>query len=295
MFNFQTYQADRLQRMEEFLQTILPSENTPPLRLHKAMRYATLSAGKRIRPVLCLAACELVGGTITDALYPAAAVELFHTYTLIHDDLPAMDNDDFRRGKPSCHKAFDEATAILTGDALQALAFECIAKTPAQQNVSPLLQELGYSAGSIGVAGGQAEEMELDGANPSREILERIHYRKTALLIRCAVRMGAMAGNASLSQLDALTIYGTSLGMAFQITDDILDSIQDQPLSTSATPAAGNMTCLSILSMEEAVNLAVHHRNAAIHALSQFPAEPAAPLAAIANLVHDRILPVIKK
>jgi geranylgeranyl pyrophosphate synthase len=289
MFDLTPYMSERQLRVEKFLEAIMPPESVEPVGLHKAMRYMTFSSGKRIRPVLCLAACELAGGNMESALYPAAAVELFHTYTLVHDDLPSMDNDDFRRGKPACHKAFDEATAVLTGDALQTMAFELLARTPDQGNsVQNLVLELAVSGGSVGVAGGQAEEIALQGRKPGRPVLERIHYRKTALLLRAAVRLGAITGNASPAMLEALTLYGTSLGLAFQITDDILDAVQDHSV-TAKGQGSDNMTCLAIMTLDAAAALAKSHTQAAIDAIGSLPSAGTAPLTAIAHLVEDRI------
>ncbi len=207
-------------RLDEWL----PSIETPPARLHEAMRYSVFAGGKRFRPVLAVLACEAVGGASENALPAACAIECIHTYSLIHDDLPAMDDDDFRRGRPSCHKAFGEATAILAGDALLTIAFEIIgchvtdAKTAAQ-----VTREVATAAGWSGMVGGQMADLEAEGCEPNADTLHFIHERKTAALIRAAVRSGAISGGADENQLAALTEYARQLGLAFQITDDILD------------------------------------------------------------------------
>jgi geranylgeranyl diphosphate synthase type II len=205
------------------LDRFLPKESRSPARLYKAMRYAIFGGGKRLRPALAIMTCDALGGSRADVLPSAAALEMIHTYSLIHDDLPAMDDDDFRRGRPSCHKAFDEATAILAGDGLLTLAFETITTwTRNARLAGPLVRELAEGAGHAGMVGGQ--QLDLAGSKKStpRE-LQQIHERKTAALLTSAVRLGAIAGGATASQQRALTTYGRSLGLAFQIVDDILD------------------------------------------------------------------------
>jgi len=190
------------------------------------MRYSVMAGGKRLRPVLCLAACEAVGAAADAALLPGLAIEILHTYTLIHDDLPCMDDDDLRRGKPTCHVKFGEATALLAGDALLTLAFEWLAEVApaAPSSAAQLALELARAAGSQGVIGGQVEDLAAEGQPVDAARLDYIHRHKTAALIRAAVRMGGLCGGATPAQLDALTRYGEASGLAFQIADDILNA-----------------------------------------------------------------------
>jgi geranylgeranyl diphosphate synthase type II len=198
--------------------------------LHRAMRYSVFAGGKRLRPALVLTACQVAGGRAEEAIDAACAIEMIHTYSLVHDDLPAMDDDDLRRGKPSCHKAFGEARAILVGDALQALAFEVLAghKDPA---VTPaLVRELASVAGSRGMVGGQVLDMEAsEETGPAvLDTVEAIHRSKTGALLCASVRMGGMCAGADRRVMEALSRFGQSIGLAFQIADDILDVVGDQ-------------------------------------------------------------------
>jgi geranylgeranyl diphosphate synthase type II len=219
--------------IEKVLDGFLPGEDEFPQALHKAMRYSVFAGGKRVRPVMAMAAADVVGDGSADVTGVACAVELIHTYSLIHDDLPAMDNDDLRRGKPTCHKVFGEATAILAGDALLTLAFAMIVcKTsdrPSQAIMS--IKELVGAAGSFGMVGGQVVDIESEGRDIAFPVLEYIHIHKTGLLIRAAVRCGAMVAGANGKELDALTKYGDAVGLAFQIADDILDVEGDTGLT----------------------------------------------------------------
>ncbi|WAC63387.1 polyprenyl synthetase family protein [Pseudoxanthomonas sp. SL93] len=210
--------------LEHHLDTLLPRAEATPQRLHAAMRHAVLGGGKRMRARLVYAAGTLLGAD-EDVLHaPAAAVELIHAYSLVHDDLPAMDDDDLRRGKPTVHVAFDEATAILAGDALHTLAFEHLASAdaPAQLRVD-WLATLAQASGAGGMCGGQALDIDATGTQQTLEQLQRMHALKTGALIRAAVRMGALAGNADAAALARLDTFATALGLAFQVRDDILD------------------------------------------------------------------------
>ena len=209
--------------VDRALERFLPPATRPPRRLHEAMRYSVFGGGKRLRPALAIMACEALGGSRVDALPAACALEMIHTYSLIHDDLPSMDDDDFRRGRPSCHRAFDEATAILAGDALQAEAFGTVARHVKRGSIAAALAvELADAAGSVGMVGGQV--LDLAGSSASEESeLERIHLMKTAAMFRGAARMGAISAGASDAAVNRLGIYGERLGLAFQIVDDILD------------------------------------------------------------------------
>lgn len=225
MFDLNAYLEARKTIVEEGLERTMPPETTRPAILHRAMRYSVMAGGKRLRPILCLAACESVGGKPESALMAGLATEILHTYTLIHDDLPCMDDDELRRGRPTSHIMFGEANALLAGDALLTLAFECLAGIQAPPPYSPnqLSLELAGAAGSQGVIGGQVEDLSAEGSDPDAGLLDYIHRHKTAALIRAAVRMGGICGGASTASLNALTHYGDSAGLAFQIADDILN------------------------------------------------------------------------
>jgi geranylgeranyl pyrophosphate synthase len=208
------------QRVDRHLQAWLPEASTEPESIHQAMRYAVFNGGKRMRPLLAYAAAEATACAVDAADAPAAAVELVHCYSLVHDDLPAMDDDDLRRGQPTLHKAFDEATAILAGDALLTLAFEGLAHHGATAETLALLAR---AAGSRGMVGGQVMDLAFESSRPDRDALERMFARKTGDLIRAAVVMPAMWGGASRGAVDALNQYAWSIGVAFQIVDDLLD------------------------------------------------------------------------
>lgn len=205
--------------VDSALRDSLPPEGTRPEILHEAMHYCVLNGGKRIRPILCIATAEIFGVEATQALLPAAAIELYHCSTLVHDDLPCMDDDSLRRGMPTCHVKFGAANAVLTGDALMIQAFRVLA----EYGHSALSLELADSAGSLGVIAGQMEDLAAENTAPSAQLVDFIHMNKTAVLIRAAVRMGAIIGEASSSELDCLNLFGEKTGLAFQIADDILD------------------------------------------------------------------------
>jgi geranylgeranyl diphosphate synthase type II len=215
--------------MERFLPPVAAGTDVPP-RLAEAMRYSVQAGGKRLRPALCLMAAEACGADPAGAIAPAVAVELVHTYSLIHDDLPAMDDDDLRRGRPTCHKAFDEATAILAGDGLLTLAFELIARhtRPAEAALA-CVRALAEGAGPAGMVGGQMADLEAEGRDdPTLEALEAIHRRKTGALLRASLRMGAHVAGAPGPIVAALDAYGHAVGLAFQIVDDLLDVEGDE-------------------------------------------------------------------
>ncbi|MDK2820070.1 MAG: geranylgeranyl diphosphate synthase, type [Clostridia bacterium] len=206
------------------LETSLPKDNDYPPVIHQAMRYSLLAGGKRLRPILVLASGEAVGSPIEPLLPAACAVEFIHTYSLIHDDLPAMDDDDYRRGKPTCHKVYGEAIAILAGDALLTHAFGLVANVKVEPGrVIQSITELSQAAGSQGLIGGQVIDIESEGKQVTIDTVKYIHTHKTGSLIRVCLRLGAILGGANDEQLDLLTRYGENLGLAFQITDDILD------------------------------------------------------------------------
>lgn len=226
MTSFATYKKTRCLRVEKALESILPASEEEPQRLHQAMRYAVLDGGKRLRPLLVYAVGEALGAKLNVLDIPAAAVELIHAYSLVHDDLPAMDDDDVRRGKPSCHRAFDEATAILVGDALQSLAFEILV-SPSEIHPTlqlQMVQILAEASGSLGMAGGQCMDLQATDASLDLPQLETLYRRKTGALIQASVQLGAwsVVGIAG-SIRDALDIFAECLGLGFQIRDDIHD------------------------------------------------------------------------
>ncbi len=220
MITPQQYLSDIQRDVDGELDRLLPPASAMPMRLHEAMRYSVFAGGKRLRPALCIASCEALGGTRNAAMVPAAALEVLHTYTLIHDDLPAMDDDDMRRGKPSCHKAFDEATAILAGDALLTCAFQWLAET----GNSYLVSELAIATGSLGTIGGQEDDMMGKNTKLSEQEIISIHERKTAMLFFVSCRLGAIVAGGSQADIDALGAWGKSLGVAFQLLDDVCDN-----------------------------------------------------------------------
>lgn len=281
------YLAARRHEVDAALDRFLPPAGERPARLHAAMRYSLLAGGKRLRPILCLASAEAVGGRREAALLPAVALECLHTYTLIHDDLPAMDNDDLRRGLPTCHKKFDEATAILAGDALLTFAFELLAQaTPAV----PLVRELAEAAGSRGVVGGQAEDLAAEGCEPDAAWLEFIHTNKTGKLLRAACRMGALTAGADADQLAALTAYATKIGLAFQIADDVLNvtsTAQQLGKAVGSDAARKKMTYVALYGLATARAKAAALITEAQAALAPL-GERAAPLAALAEFTVKR-------
>ncbi len=219
--------AERRKAVDAALERWLPMQEAVPPKIHEAMRYSVFAGGKRLRPVLALLACEAVEGKPEDALPVAAALEMIHTYSLIHDDLPAMDDDDFRRGRPTCHKVFGEAIAVLAGDALLTQAFLVLADPsasgiPARRRLQ-IVAEIAEAAGSQGMVGGQAVDILAEGHAIDVGTLLYLHTHKTGALIRASIRAGGLAGGATGASLDALTQYGDRIGLAFQIVDDILD------------------------------------------------------------------------
>ena len=229
MTTLESYLKEVTAEIDSALDSFLPSEEANPQTIHKAMRYSIFAGGKRLRPVLCLAAAEALGAERAVALPASAAVEAMHTYSLIHDDLPAMDNDDLRRGRPTNHKVFGDAVAILAGDALLNESFIMISQTAPTARYTGLdfVKELATAGSSINLIGGQVMDLEAEGKTISREALARIHDTKTAALLTTSIRLGAMAANASPIQLSYLSRFGRATGHAFQVIDDILDVTAD--------------------------------------------------------------------
>lgn len=228
MSDLKTYLTERCAYVDAVLDRLIPSAETAPATIHKAMRHSVFAGGKRLRPILCLAAAEASGGSKESASFAAAAVECLHTYSLVHDDLPSMDNDDFRRGVPTCHKVFGDGIAILAGDALQALAFEIVVKTPTtvRYDAGALVAELARTAGSLHLVGGQVADLEGEGKKLPLEALRFIHENKTAALLTTSLKLGGMSADCQPEELQALTDFGMAAGLAFQIIDDILDVTQ---------------------------------------------------------------------
>ena len=218
------FEADHA-AVEELLRMLVPPEETPPPSIHRAMRYSVFAGGKRIRPVLCIEAARMFTDDVTGALHAGCAIEFIHTYSLIHDDLPALDNDDFRRGKPTCHKAFTEAIAILAGDALLTLAFQKLSEAPLEPDRRVrLIFEVAAAAGTVnGMVGGQVADVEAEGKPVHAATLEYIHRSKTAALIRVSIVAGAIAGGAADDDIQQLRQFGEYIGWSFQVVDDILD------------------------------------------------------------------------
>lgn len=219
--------------IDKTLDSYLPREDQFPPFIHQSMRYSIYAGGKRLRPILALAATEAVGGDVVKTMPVACALEMIHTYSLIHDDLPGMDNDDYRRGKLTNHKVYGEGIAILAGCALLTYAFQLITQECKKQSVEPelilqVIQEISQAAGVEGMIGGQAVDLESEGKPISLDTLEYIHKHKTGALLRCSLRVGAILGGATPDQLNRLTLYAEKIGLAFQIMDDILDLIGDE-------------------------------------------------------------------
>jgi farnesyl diphosphate synthase len=281
-------------RTETALADCLPAGDIAPNRLHAAMRYATLGGGKRVRPMLAFAAGETVGADEQAVTAAACAVELIHVYSLTHDDLPCMDDDDLRRGKPTCHVEYDEATALLVGDALQSLAFDVLARPGLLPDAAvqvEMLHLLAGAAGSRGMCGGQAVDIENTGKTPDLAELEFMHIHKTGALIRAAVLLGALAGGRLEPEARAhLEHYAKCIGLAFQVMDDVLDAEADTATlgKTAGKDAAqGKATYLSLMDIREARDYARRLTDDALRALEPFGAK-AGHLADIARFIVER-------
>jgi geranylgeranyl pyrophosphate synthase len=283
------------ERCERYLESCLASDDAATARLLEAMRYSVLGGGKRLRPVLVYSTGCALGASLERLDAAAAAVELIHVYSLVHDDLPAMDDDDLRRGRPTCHKAYDEGTAVLVGDALQALAFEVLARDhPAGLDAQQRLQQLSvlsHGIGTTGMAGGQAIDLAAAGKPLAAAALEEMHRRKTGALIRASVLLGAIGASILAGpEYDALAEYGAQLGLAFQIQDDVLDVAGDVAQlgkATGADAARGKPTYPSVHGLEESRRLARRHRDAAIAAADRL-GDRGAVLVELARFVVDR-------
>ena len=294
MVDITKYLADRKAFVETQMERLIPGSNRRPAVIHEAMRYSLFIGGKRLRPILCLAACEACGGERETAVLPAVALECLHTYTLIHDDLPAMDDDDLRRGCATSHKKYGEAVAILAGDALLTLAFELLGRAdrlvPCGSGV--LVTELAQAAGSQGVVGGQVEDMlaEQEGGDGLR--LEYIHRHKTACLIEASCRLGGLVAGATEVQLRALTAFARHIGLAFQIADDILDMLADETLlgkPVGSDAASGKLTYVSLHGVDHARNEALRLKEAACSALDAFDPASVELFVSLASYIVRRL------
>jgi geranylgeranyl diphosphate synthase type II len=293
MFNLESYLAERRDIVDKAMASRLPAADTRPRKLHEAIRYTVLSGGKRLRPILCTAAAETAGDSWQPALIPALAIEALHTYSLVHDDLPCMDNDDLRRGKPTLHRAYGDAIALLAGDALLTLAFDWMASIEAPPPYRPnrLSVELASAAGSEGMIGGQAEDIMSEGREADEDLLDYIHSNKTGALIRACVRIGCIVAGGGEVELDALSRYGSAVGLAFQIADDILNAVstpEQLGKPAGSDVARRKATSVQLLGLDVARHRAEELAGTARDALDVF-GERAAPLIALADHIVKRV------
>ena len=291
-FNLDAFLASSTASVNTALDHFLPSEKTRPATIHRAMRYSLFAGGKRMRPALVLAAAAACGGREADALPLACAVECIHTYSLIHDDLPAMDNDDYRRGKLTNHKVFGEGIAVLAGDALLTQAFEIAAQAKAWPRYPhrDLIREIAQASGSLQLIAGQVADLEGEGKKTSVAQLKYIHERKTSALLGCSARLGGMSANCSPAQLKALTDFGYHVGLAFQVIDDILDVTQtSEKLGKTAgkDTKARKATYPAIVGLKRSQKIAADLTSKAFAALKPFRGKAVA-LAALAEFLLQR-------
>ena len=290
----EAYLRDRRRIVEEALFKYLPAENNTPAEIYKAVRYSVFAGGKRIRPILCLAAAEACGGNIESSMPVACSLELIHTYSLIHDDLPSMDNDDFRRGKPTCHKVFGENIAILAGDALLTEAFVLLSRAEkvdsSAEKLLVVIHEIAQAAGIAGMVGGQTLDVLSEKSSPDLEVLQQIHRRKTGAMIKAAVVSGAIMSDAPKDKIQALADYGMNIGIAFQIADDILNVEGDRELmgkETGSDKALGKVTYPSLMGMDYAKQELQNSIDKAMICLAVFD-KRALPLRQIARYIMER-------
>jgi geranylgeranyl diphosphate synthase type II len=286
--------AERRKQVDAALELWLPQQGDRPPKVHEAMRYSVFAGGKRLRPLLVLLACEAVGGNPGDALPAAAALEMIHTYSLIHDDLPAMDDDDYRRGRPTCHKVYGEAIAILAGDGLLTQAFRVLAdpdstRVPAERRLQ-IITEIADAAGSCGMVGGQAMDILAEGREIDQPTLLYLHTHKTGALILASIRVGGLAGGADGGSLRSLTRYGERVGLAFQIVDDILDiegAIEEMGKTAGSDLRRKKATFPAVVGLEESRQEAARLIWEAKETLRPL-GEKGAVLAALADFVGKR-------
>ncbi len=272
----QEYLTEQVRAVDNALENWLPEESVEPESIHRAMRYSLFAGGKRIRPILAMAAANAVKDSAQGVEHAAATLELIHTYSLIHDDLPALDNDDLRRGRPTCHKVFGEAMAILAGDSLLTLAFEVLSRLPyaSAETRIVLVEELSRAAGTVGgMIGGQVHDIEGERKEPTAMLLESIHRAKTGALLQASVRMGAIYAGASQRELADLSLYGEHVGLAFQIIDDVLDVEQSSDTlgkTAGKDQAQQKVTFPAVYGLERSREMAEAERKAAHAALDSF-------------------------
>jgi geranylgeranyl diphosphate synthase type II len=291
--SFREYLARQQGLVDQVLERLVPPESVPPRTIHRAMRYSLFAGGKRVRPILCLEAARAVSDSARGIETAACSLEFVHTYSLIHDDLPALDNDDYRRGKLTSHRVFGEAMAILAGDALLTLAFATLAAIDSVncERKTRVIAELAAAAGTVaGMIGGQVADLEGEGQPPNAQLLEIIHRAKTGALLRASVRIGAIYAGASEPQLEAISRYGEHVGLAFQIVDDILDV--EQPRESLGKTAGKDaqqrkITFPAVYGLEESRRMAMRERVCAHEALAEFGAR-AERLRELADLIVQR-------
>ena len=288
-----TYMSARQALVDSAIDRWVPQESVGPEIMHRAMRYSLFAGGKRIRPLLCVAAAEVVADTVPGVENAALALELIHTYSLIHDDLPALDNDDLRRGRPTNHRVFGEAMAILAGDSLLTFAFEVLSKLegPSASSKVAMIAELATASGTVGgMIGGQVYDIQGEGQTPTAELLDRIHRAKTGALLKASVRIGAIYAGADTASLEALSQYGEHIGLAFQIVDDVLDVEQSsEQLGKTAGKDAQQqkITFPAVYGLAKSKQMAEHERQQAHASLTPF-GERARWLREFADLVVHR-------
>ncbi len=292
MRSLSSYMAERRELVEDALERFLPEPGGRYSRLTDAMRYSVFSGGKRLRPILAIAAFEIVGGEGDAMLVPACATELIHTYSLIHDDLPAMDDDDLRRGRPTCHREFDDALAILAGDALLTLAFEIVTQEDvlAPERAAAIVRELAGANGYRGMLGGQAADIAMEGELPDIGAIEYIHGKKTGAPLAAAVRVGTIAAGAKSIDMERLTKYGEQIGLAFQIADDLLDetgTAEEMGKAVGKDRGRGKMTYPAVVGAESAMIRAQELVDDAIRSLDAY-GERAWALTEIARFIVNR-------
>jgi geranylgeranyl diphosphate synthase type II len=289
----QEFLAEQQRRVDAALDRLTPPESAHPSTIHRAMRHSLFAGGTRIRPSLCISAAAAAGGDTPDLMNAACSLEMIHTYSLIHDDLPALDNDDFRRGKPTCHKVFGEAMAILAGDSLFTLAIQTLSimENTEPARVVALIRELSFASGTVdGMIGGQVTDIEGERQQPTPELLDSIHRAKTGALLRASVRMGGIVAGANARQLEALSQYGEHAGLAFQIVDDILDveeSSEALGKTAGKDEAQGKITFPAFYGLERSRAMAIEECARAHESLALF-GESAKWLHEIADLIVRR-------
>ncbi len=293
--SLKNYLEGRKKIVDEALDRYLPGEDQYPPDMFKSVRYSLFAGGKRIRPILCMAAAEAVGGEIERVLPVACALEMIHTYSLIHDDLPAMDDDDYRRGMLTNHKVFGEGMAVLAGDGLLTEAFRLMSERPLQKNISPeklldVICEIAVAAGFFGMVGGQVVDMQSEGSAVDSDTVHYIHTHKTGAIIIASVRAGALLSEATETDLDALSSYGRDIGLAFQIADDILNVEGDRKLmgkGTGSDAERGKLTYPALVGLEASREKTRELVESALSAIGYLD-DRAAPLRMIASYIVER-------